>query len=120
MLLGLYRTLLFADVETLDNPVQTVHVPPLIVLHHIIVLSPLRLPHEVHGWTEQEYVLWVGKHEDEEERLSLLEKAVDDQVSSAERAADGGDGDGGEGMYVRLIREVLIHARHDEGTPGAG
>ncbi|WWD17827.1 hypothetical protein CI109_102270 [Kwoniella shandongensis] len=114
-----FRTLLFADVETLDNPVQTVHIPPLIVLHHIIVLSPLRLPHEVHGWTEQEYILWIGKHEDEEEQLSLLEKAVDDQVSST--AADGGeDGEGGEGMYVRLVREILIHARHDEGTPGAG
>ncbi|KAK8865981.1 hypothetical protein IAR55_001131 [Kwoniella newhampshirensis] len=108
-----FRTLLFADVETLDNPVQTVHIPPLIVLHHIIVLSPLRLPHEVHGWTEQEYVLWIAKHEEEEEQLNLLEKAVDDQVA-------GSDSDEGEGMYVRLVREVLIHARHEDETPSGG
>ncbi|OCF41801.1 hypothetical protein I317_04407 [Kwoniella heveanensis CBS 569] len=124
-----FRTLLFADDATLANPVETVHLPPLIVLHHIIVLSPLRLPHEIHGWTEQEYVLWVFKHDDQEEQLNLLEKAVNDQLSTSTTSgingvsktdqADGtidGDGDG-ETLYVRLVREVLEHARHDEEAP---
>jgi hypothetical protein len=95
------RTLLFADLSSLSNPVETVHLPPLIVLHHIIVLSPLLLPHEVHTWSEAEYVLWVQNH-DEKEQLALLEKAVDDQ--------EGDD-------TVKLIKEVLVHARHED-TPG--
>ncbi|WVR05941.1 hypothetical protein IAU60_002967 [Kwoniella sp. DSM 27419] len=107
-----FRTLLFADVASLANPVETVHLPPLIVLHHIIVLSPLRLPHEVHSWTEQEYVLWVFKHDDPVEQLALLEKAVDDQLGS--------EPDQEEDVYVRLVREVLLHARHEDESPGLG
>ena len=107
-----FRTLLFANnISSLANPVETVHLPSLIVLHHIIVLSPLRLPHEVHGWSEQEYFLWVQKHEHEEEQLALLEKAVNDQLV--------GEADKGEEAYVKLIREVLEHARqHQEVSPG--
>jgi hypothetical protein len=101
------RTLLFADVSSLANPVETVHLPPIIVLHHIIVLSAFRLPHEVHGWTEAEYVLWLQKHEDEKERLELLEKAVEDQAQ--------GDG---EDETVKLIKEVLVHARHEDEEGG--
>ena len=118
------RTLLFADPTTLDNPVETVHLPPLVVLHHIIVLSPLRLPHEVHKWSEAEYVLWVQKHVDEKEQLALLESAVNEQVGEKagvveeDHEGDRG-GEVGEELYVRLIREVLIHARHDDSSPAA-
>jgi hypothetical protein len=65
----------------------------------------------VHGWSEQEYFLWVQKHEHEEEQLALLEKAVNDQLV--------GEADKGEEAYVKLIREVLEHARqHQEVSPG--
>ncbi|GMK58813.1 hypothetical protein CspeluHIS016_0602550 [Cutaneotrichosporon spelunceum] len=105
-----FRTLLFADRAGLTNPVETVHLPPLIVLHHIIVRSPLRLPHEVHGWSEAEYVLWVQKHEDEHEQWDLLQKAVDDQVAVATTPGVGHDDEDRE--TVELVREVLEHARH--------
>lgn len=105
-----FRTLLFADRAGLTNPVETVHLPPLIVLHHLIVRSPLRLPHEVHGWSEAEYVLWVQKHEDEHEQWDLLEKAVDDQVAVASTPGVGQDDEDRE--TVELVQEVLEHARH--------
>ena len=50
-------------------------------MHHIIVLSPLRLPHEVQGWSEMEYYTWVQKHEEETEQWGMVWKAVDGQVS---------------------------------------
>lgn len=143
-----FRTILFSDLATLANPVETVHLPPLVVLHHIIVQSGtgLRLPHEVHVWSEVEYVAWVMKHEQEEERLDLLEKAVEGQVQLVAKGEEGARGgvkgsastgsngtetfDGAEKtsgtdadadeVYVKLIREVLHHARHVDGTPAPG
>lgn len=96
-----FRQLLFADRAGLTNPVETVHVPPLVVLHHIIVRSALRLPHEVHGWSEAEYVLWCEKHT-ASEAWELLEKALADQV-------DEPTGDDKE--TIELVKEVLEHAR---------
>ena len=49
----------------------TAGVPPLIVLHHILVRSPIPLPHTLHGWSELEYVRWVEEHS-QEEALSLI------------------------------------------------
>lgn len=102
------RTLLFANLESLVNPVDTVHIPPLIVLHHIIVRSPLRLPHEVHGWSESEYVLWIEKHKDAKEQWELVEKSVEDQD------ATNNEGEMKTDIYIKLIKELLAHARHDE------
>jgi len=81
------------------------------VLHHIIVMSSLRLPHEVHGWSEAEYALWVHKH-DEKEQWELVESSVDGQVAGELK-----DGEGEDGMYVKLIKDVLEHARHEDHTP---
>ena len=105
--------MLFADINSLANPVETVHLPPLIVLHHIIVLSPLRLPHEVHGWSEAEYALWVQKHQDEKEQWTLVENAVNGQIGA------NGEGEGEDARFVRLVREVLVHARHEDHSPAA-
>lgn len=96
------RTILFSDLKTLANPVETVHLPISVVLHHIIVHGPLRLPHEVHGWSEAEYVLWLQKHSDAE-IIDLVEKAIDGQV-------DGTEVEGDE-ETLRLTREVLTHAK---------
>ena len=49
----------------------TAGLPPLIVLHHILVRSPIPLPHALHGWSESEYVRWVDEHS-AEEALSLI------------------------------------------------
>lgn len=107
-----FRQLLFADKAGLTNPVETVHLPALVVVHHIIVRSPLRLPHEVHGWSEHEYVLWVDKHS-EEEAWEIVEKALDEQVEKARSPGVGGVGEADEDREtVELVKEVLTHARH--------
>ena len=73
------------------------NLPPLVVLHHILVRSPLPLPHTIHGWQESEYVRWVDEHS-EEEALSLVEAGL-----------LGKEQEGGE--YVELAKKVLKHAR---------
>ncbi|CAG8591609.1 15706_t:CDS:10, partial [Acaulospora colombiana] len=45
---------------------QTSGLPPLVVLHHILVRSPLPLPHRLHGWQEPQYVRFVEEHTDED------------------------------------------------------
>jgi hypothetical protein len=97
------RTILFSDLKTLANPVETVHLPTAVVLHHIIVHGPLRLPHEVHGWSEAEYVLWLQKHTSSEV-IDLVEKAVDGQLDGTEDNEE----------TVKLVREVLTHAKEAE------
>ncbi|RXK42491.1 hypothetical protein M231_00045 [Tremella mesenterica] len=109
-----FRSILFAPRSSLSNPVETVHLPTLILLHHIIVLSSLLLPHEVHQWSETEYVLWVQKHE-EEEQWGLLERAIDSQLVSKSINSDG-EIEGEEEESVKLIREVLVHARGQQVT----
>jgi hypothetical protein len=94
------RTILFSDIKTLANPVETVHLPIAVVLHHIIVHGPLRLPHEVHGWSEAEYVLWLQKHSDSE-IIDLVEKAVEGQLDGTEEDEE----------TLKLTREVLVHAK---------
>jgi hypothetical protein len=94
-----------------------VHLPPLIVLHHILVLSPLCLPHEVHGWTEAEYALWVQKHHDEKEQWTLVENAVTGQIGA--NGEGEGEAEGEDAKFVRLVREVLVHARHEDHSPAA-
>jgi hypothetical protein len=103
------RTILFSDLKTLANPVGTVHLPIAVVLHHIIVHGPLRLPHEVHGWSEAEYVLWLQKHSPSEV-IDLVEKAVDGQVDGTEE----------EEETVKLVREVLVHAKEAEAEAAGG
>lgn len=88
------------------------------MLHHIVVLSPLRLPHELHGWTEQEYFLWIQKHQDEKEQWDLLEKAIDDQIDgkAVPEGKEGKDGkeEDEEKKYIEILKEVLVHARSRE------
>ena len=118
----------------MTNPVETIHIPPMIVLHHIIVQSPLLLPHQVHKWSEAEYVLWLQKHEDQPARLDLLEKSLKDQkgeglsnghkeskqqgtATSKEVAPANGEKHAEEEKYLTLIRQVLATAREDQDEP---
>ena len=81
--------------------------PPLIVLHHILVRSPVPLPHSLHGWQEAEYVRWVDEHS-EEEAWTLVEGGL----SHWEKIAESEGKDMKLAMeYVDLARDVLANAK---------
>lgn len=96
------RPLLFLDNASLASAAHSLGLPPLIVLHHILVRSPIPLPHKLHGWSEAEYVRWVDEHS-EEESLTL----IDGGVTHWEKT----DGEGVDDVdvleYARLARAVL-------------
>lgn len=93
--------MLFLETSLLGKPENTVHLPPLEVLHHILVRSPLPLPHQLHNWTEMEYVLWVEAHS-EPECWNLLEKGV---VQARKERREGAED------VFELMEEVLEEAR---------
>ncbi|TRM69739.1 Golgi transport complex subunit 5-domain-containing protein [Schizophyllum amplum] len=101
------RPLLFLDNAQLASPAQTAGLPPLIVLHHILVRSPVSLPHTLHGWQEAEYVRWVDEHT-EEEAWTLMESGLShwEQMSKT----DGTDSETAA-EYVELARTVLTNAQ---------
>ena len=82
------------------------------MLHHILVRSPITLPHALHGWAEAEYVCWVEEHS-AEEAWTLVEGDLShwEQVAAAE-GADTADA----AEYVRLARAVLKSAYGEEET----
>ncbi|KAF8170221.1 Golgi transport complex subunit 5-domain-containing protein [Mycena galopus ATCC 62051] len=98
--------LLFLDNVQLTSPKHTAGLPPLIVLHHILVRSPVPLPHSLHGWQEAEYVRWVDEHS-EEEAWTLVEGGLAHWEKIQE--SEGGKGSGAE--YVELARTVLSSAQ---------
>ncbi|EPS96257.1 hypothetical protein FOMPIDRAFT_1062295 [Fomitopsis schrenkii] len=100
------RQLLFLDNAHLAEPSQTMGLPPLLVLHHILVRSPIALPHSLHGWAEAEYVRWVNEHS-EEEAWTLVESDLTHWEKIAE--AEGKDSPEAN-EYVRLARAVLANA----------
>ncbi|KAJ3928090.1 MAG: Golgi transport complex subunit 5-domain-containing protein [Lentinula lateritia] len=105
-LLRAMRPLLFLENRQLANPTYTSGVPPLIVLHHILVRSPLPLPHSLHGWQEAEYVRWVDEHSEEEAR-TLIEGGLAHWEKMAE--TEGRDPKEAE-EYISLARTVLYNA----------
>lgn len=98
--------LLFLDNALLASPRQTAGLPPLIVLHHILVRSPISLPHSLHGWAEAEYVRWVNEHS-EQEAWTLVEGDLSHWEKMAE--AEGTDSSDAQ-EYVQLARTVLANA----------
>lgn len=89
-----HRPLLFIYTASLAGPAHTANLPPLVVLHHILVRSPLPMPHITHGWQEAEYVRWTEEHR-QEDAWGLVEAALV----------------GKEGEFVELARKVLRQAR---------
>ena len=76
------------------------------MLHHILVRSPIPLPHKLHGWQEAEYVRWVDEHS-EEEAWTLVEGGL----SHWEKVSETEGKDIGAAMeYVELARAVLRNA----------
>lgn len=106
---NLPRQLLFLDNAALAELKYTVGLPPLLVLHHILVRSPVPLPHALHGWAEAEYVRWVEEHT-EEEAWTLVESDLAHWEKMAEAEGQGADADGAA-EYVRLARAVLAEAQ---------
>jgi conserved oligomeric Golgi complex subunit 5 len=100
-----HRPLLFLENAQLGSPSYTSGLPPLIVLHHILVRSPIPLPHNLHGWQEAEYVRWVEEHT-EEEAWSLIESGlshwekVSEEENDSRKAVE----------YIQLARIVLTSA----------
>ncbi|KAI0940406.1 hypothetical protein AcW1_003608 [Taiwanofungus camphoratus] len=100
------RQLLFLENAMLASPKHTTGLPPLIVLHHILVRSPIPLPHTLHGWAEAEYVRWVNEHS-EEEAWTLVEG----DLSHWEKIAEAEGRESAEAAeYVNLARTVLANA----------
>lgn len=99
------RPLLFLENAELTSPKHTSGLPPLIVLHHILVRSPVQLPHEVHGWLEAEYVRWVNEHS-EGEAWSLVESGLSrwEQMNKGEETKEALE-------YVGLARKVLKNSQ---------
>ena len=99
---GARKPLLFLENASLASPERTAGLVPLAVLHHILVRSPLPLPHTLHGWQEAEYVRWVDEHSSEE-ALSLIDGSIahwekrDRNGQDAETAVE----------YITLARAVL-------------
>lgn len=83
--------------------------PPLIVLHHILVRSPIPLPHSLHGWSEAEYARWVEEHSTEE-ALTLVDGALTRWEKLHESPAPGTDAiDAKE--YLDLAHTVLAKVK---------
>jgi len=101
------RPLLFLENALLISPRHTAGLPPLIVLHHILVRSPMPLPHSLHGWQEAEYVRWVDEHSEEEAwtlvegGLSHWEKIVESEGKDPKVATE----------YIDLARNVLANTK---------
>ncbi|KAF8972928.1 Golgi transport complex subunit 5-domain-containing protein [Flammula alnicola] len=101
------RPLFFLENKELASRSHTAGLPPLIVLHHILVRSPIPLPHKLHGWQEAEYVRWVDEHSEEESwtlvegGLTHWEKVSETEGKNIKDAIE----------YVELAREVLRNAQ---------
>lgn len=93
------RPLLFLENSNLGSSERTAGLPPLIVLHHILVRSPIPLPHTLHGWQETEYVRWIEDHSPQE-AYSLIESSLMQWQHKS-----------GAGEYTELAWMVLQHAK---------
>ncbi|KAH9166239.1 Golgi transport complex subunit 5-domain-containing protein [Lactarius sanguifluus] len=101
------RPLLFLETARLAERGATAGLPPLVVLHHILVRAPIPLPHMLHGWQAPEYVRWVEEHS-EAEALTLVEGGLAHWEKTNEM--EGADGDPAA-EYLALARSVLAGAR---------
>lgn len=98
------RPLLFLETARLAEPAATAGLPPLVVLHHILVRAPIPLPHALHGWQPSEYVRWVEEHS-EEEALTLIDGGLRHWEKTSE--VEGRDP---SAEFLLLTRTVLANA----------
>lgn len=93
------RPLLFLENSHLASSERTAGLPPIVVLHHILVRSPIPLPHTLHGWQETEYVRWIEDHSPQE-AYSLVESSLIQWENKS-----------GAEEYTQLVWAVLQHAK---------
>lgn len=100
--------MLFLENSQLAKPEKTLGLPPIVVLHHILVRSPIPLPHKLHGWQESEYVRWLDEHTDEES-WTLIDGGLShwEKISGTEGEIDSAEAQ----EYVELARTVLQTCR---------
>ncbi|EGN99797.1 hypothetical protein SERLA73DRAFT_106606 [Serpula lacrymans var. lacrymans S7.3] len=101
------RPLLFLDNAMLTSAERTAGLPRLVVLHHILVRSPIPLPHTLHGWQEAEYVRWVDEHS-EEEAWTLVESGLSHWEKM--REIEGADTKDAK-EYIDLAQAVLSNIK---------
>ncbi|KAF8348129.1 Golgi transport complex subunit 5-domain-containing protein [Amanita rubescens] len=94
------RPLLFLNNEQLTSTVFTNGLRPLLVLHHILVRSPMPLPHALHGWQE------IGICS-MEEALTLVASGLEHWEKMSESEGRAGDE---AREYADLARKVLKEA----------
>ncbi|TFK25504.1 hypothetical protein FA15DRAFT_639269 [Coprinopsis marcescibilis] len=101
------RPMLFLENSQLSKPELTQGLPPIVVLHHILVRSLVPLPHKLHGWQESEYVRWLDEHT-EEESWTL----IDGGLTHWEKISETEGRDVAEASeYVELARSVMQNCR---------
>jgi conserved oligomeric Golgi complex subunit 5 len=96
--------MLFLDNNSLADSSRTAPIPRQVVLHHILVRSPLQLPHALHGWQEAEYVAWLEEHTTED-ALSLVEGDLSHWIKMHEAGESKAGSEAKE--YIALCRRVL-------------
>lgn len=89
--------------------------PILLLCHHVIVRAPssLKLPHELHGWQEVEYVRWVHEH-DLSEQVDLIKSSVREwrEASQDDQKDKNGEGEEDAKPFVDVLEQLL--ASNDE------
>ncbi|SCZ88359.1 BZ3500_MvSof-1268-A1-R1_Chr10-2g02931 [Microbotryum saponariae] len=113
-----WRPLLFLPDKDLVARATTGDVPTLILLHHALGRAAsacregriqVKLPHQVQGWTEGDYVRWLNEH-GETDRLAMVSMSVDAWNKEKEVLARDEEDEtiGQEGQAViAIVSEIL-------------
>ncbi|KAK4049830.1 hypothetical protein OIV83_003886 [Microbotryomycetes sp. JL201] len=111
-----FRPLLFLDDAELSKSPLTSDVPSLVLMHHILSRSRLvKLPHQLKGWTETEYVRWLNEH-GEQERIALIEQVIQEWDDAQGEWAAGDVEDGGEvaatARMIEFLKELVRKSKN--------
>ncbi|SGY26040.1 BQ5605_C018g08693 [Microbotryum silenes-dioicae] len=113
-----WRPLLFLPDKDLVERATTGDVPTLILLHHALGRAAsacregriqVKLPHQVQGWTQGDYVRWLNEH-GETDRLAMVSMTVDAWNKEREVLARDEEDEtiGQEGQAViAIVSEIL-------------
>ena len=112
-----FRPMLFLALAELTDGARTGALPELVVLHHALSRGGLRLPHQARGWSETEYVRWLGE-EGEAAGVAVVKEIVGEWERERERA-DEGEGEQGQGEAepqaeaAKVVNAILEGSREE-------